>query len=275
MAEQLSFEPYQLSPLDHLMPLAYLPFLNVSRTETPSKGLALLEAAIFRHHTRRIFTSSNAQELISYDDLCDEKYVTVPFNVPLSGSNPVTRFQVNIVEGRLIFNISWSPSETTSRRSAQPSPETSSIGMCVDGRSILQPRLPMTYMGNAILGTKSTYSPPAVTGLAIDPRDQLWLPTLVDLAKHVKKVERATDDTCIRGILSYVNGCSDWGSPSNLSVDFLISNIPQFPLNSLYFGSALGESLDLKLPDPRREGMCWILLAGDPPSHTLGDSDNS
>jgi fumigaclavine B O-acetyltransferase len=137
-----------------------------------------------------------------------------------------------------------------------PGKLTSSLNLGVSVRTILQPGIPRSYIGNAVLVAPCSFPLKAMEG-----RGKYWaqdLCLLCDVAQAVRSEVQAITNEHVRKIVSHITQSSNWGSFQIQYPDLVVSNLRQSDIYQWDFGSVLGRVSNVDIPDPRFDGLCWI-----------------
>lgn len=150
-------------------------------------------------------------------------------------------------------------------------PAQSCVTVWSDARSKLEPQLPASYLGNALLTTEA-YTPiePVITCMGnstygarttgrVEPDD---VRLLVDLACSINDAIGRVTDASIRDSISQFAKREDWSSPLRLG-DISLSGMGNFNIYSLNFGPFLGPVDNLDMPETRYPGAGWIVQGHD------------
>jgi hypothetical protein len=160
----------------------------------------------------------------------------------------------------------------------------SSLSTAIDVRAALRPRLPSTYMGNAVM-TIPLVSPFPNTEI-VDSNDSSLLgklsePTLgtlavgsctainasdlshlAQLALLIRRGNASVDDIYLRQHLAQIHASADWSiSAASRPAEFGQSSLRTIGTYRLDFGAVLGRVKDFDVPDPRFQSAAWILPA--------------
>lgn len=131
-------------------------------------------------------------------------------------------------------------------------PATSMVGFAVDGRKRLDPPLPATYLGNAILYGS--------TGADIAKLTMSNLPTT---ASQIRKAITAVDPTFIRNIIGLVSGLPDVTALvpgfDMLGPDLAVTSWRDMDLVGLDWGERIGEVESVRIPKIAFDGACIVL----------------
>jgi hypothetical protein len=153
---------------------------------------------------------------------------------------------------------------------------SSSALMFTEIRSTLQPPLPMSYMGNALVFALSDAPVKPIvfssaphskgdlrTTAYIDPND---IHLLAGLARYLRAALQSVTNEYVRELISNRAAAVDW-TPTARPVDINISSLRFFNFYDLDFGPSLGPVKDFDLPENRVPGIVWVMPArGQPQS---------
>ncbi|CAI7638943.1 unnamed protein product [Penicillium palitans] len=150
-----------------------------------------------------------------------------------------------------------------------PTPTKSCAVLVAEARSKLRPKLPLSYIGNAVI-FHDVYTPLAAivsstTGsnnkTHTTPRlDYDDIKLLAELASAVYTALGSISDENIREFISASAASDNW-APSTRPRDVIVSSLRSIPTYQLDFGPALGPVRDFDLPEHRVPGQAWIFPA--------------
>ncbi|CAI7610167.1 unnamed protein product [Penicillium glandicola] len=145
---------------------------------------------------------------------------------------------------------------------------TNSRAMLVsEARSKLRPKLPLSYIGNAVI-LHEVYTPLAAIASSISgsnnnspvtPRlDHDDIKLLAELASLVHAALGSVTEETVREFISASAANDDWTANESPG-DITISSLRVFQTYQLDFGPVLGPLRDFDLPERRVPGKAWIL----------------
>lgn len=151
---------------------------------------------------------------------------------------------------------------------SQP-PAVSSAAMISDLRSKLRPKLPMSYLGNAI-GSAWT-SIPVEQVLSSTPHvncdsrtvarmNPHYIKIVANAAKQLQNAVQTISDGYVRNMISEKNAADNWESQP-IMADMHVSSLRQLNVYALDFGPTLGRLSNFDMPENRFPGLAWILPA--------------
>ncbi|KUM64120.1 hypothetical protein ACN42_g2999 [Penicillium freii] len=150
-----------------------------------------------------------------------------------------------------------------------PTPTKSCAVLVTEARSKLRPKLPLSYIGNAVI-LHDVYTPLAAiiasttssnNNTHISPRlDHDDVKLLAELASLVHTALGSVADETIRELIS-ANAASDNWAANARPRDVTVSSLRSFPTYQLDFGPVLGPVRDFDLPDHRIPDQAWIMPA--------------
>ncbi|KAJ5589237.1 hypothetical protein N7537_011915 [Penicillium hordei] len=151
----------------------------------------------------------------------------------------------------------------------RPMPTKSCAVLVTEARSKLRPKLPLSYIGNAVI-LHDVYTPlEAVISSAIGsnnnthitPRlDHDDIKLLAELASLVHTALGSVTDETIRELISASAASDNWAA-NNRPRDLIVSSLRSFPTYHLDFGPVLGPVRDFDMPEHRVPGQAWIMPA--------------
>ncbi|KAJ5147509.1 uncharacterized protein N7443_000898 [Penicillium atrosanguineum] len=154
--------------------------------------------------------------------------------------------------------------------------EMSHLVTGIDVRTILRPIIPQTYIGNSmqVVSIESPFPTDAALkaspGLLENPSpnrgmrtplDETDIPFLTQLALAIRRGLILVDEKCARENISRIVEKPDWRSPDIIMGHLMQSSLRRMKFYKLDFGAVLGKICDLDNPDPRINGLAWILPA--------------
>jgi hypothetical protein len=149
----------------------------------------------------------------------------------------------------------------------EPIPANSCALLACESRSIIQPKIPAAYMGNAII-VKEAYTPlgPIMSSTytkvtptsrtSIHIQDDIHL--LANIASSVHAALQSATNEHIHEVISKVAASDDWTSPVRPG-DVNFSSLRSFKIYEIDFGPCLGKVQDFDLPENRIPGATWVL----------------
>ncbi|OQD62953.1 hypothetical protein PENPOL_c010G06330 [Penicillium polonicum] len=150
-----------------------------------------------------------------------------------------------------------------------PTPTKSCAMLVTEARSKLRPKLPLSYIGNAVI-LHDVYTPLTAiiasttssnNNTHISPRvDHDDINLLAELASLVHTALGSVADGTIRELIS-ANAASDNWAANARPGDVTVSSLRSFPTYQLDFGPVLGPVRDFDLPDHRIPDQAWIMPA--------------
>ncbi|KAK4867940.1 hypothetical protein LT330_007599 [Penicillium expansum] len=150
-----------------------------------------------------------------------------------------------------------------------PAPTKSCALLVTEARSKLRPKLPLSYIGNAVI-LQPVYTP--LTAIVssttssnynthITPRlDYDDIKLLAELTSSVHNALGSVCDETIRELISAIAASDNWAANPRPN-DVIISSLRSFPTYSLDFGPGFGPVRDFDMPERRIPGQAWIMPA--------------
>ncbi|KAJ5549095.1 Transferase [Penicillium frequentans] len=137
--------------------------------------------------------------------------------------------------------------------------------MAVDVRNLLQ--LPLSYMGNAVLGIQIFTEPEAISACPVQSNGESIIAKdvssndvafVANLARQTQETTQKITGTYVKGEISHRCASNDWASYARPG-DISVSSIRRLSLYELDFGSSLGRVRNFDLPENRISGLGWIM----------------
>ncbi|PWY75655.1 hypothetical protein BO83DRAFT_310430 [Aspergillus eucalypticola CBS 122712] len=139
-----------------------------------------------------------------------------------------------------------------------PKDTPSTLSCVVDIRSILRPKLG-TYIGNALMRAKCVLSTRSTSGKTPDPIADISL--IHEVALQIRNEIRSITTEQATSYVSHINTLDDWSSLQAQRPELVVSSIRHFNPYGLNHGTVLGPVVTFDIPDPRLNGVCWIMPA--------------
>jgi hypothetical protein len=148
-------------------------------------------------------------------------------------------------------------------------PEISTALLISQIRNVLQPNLPDSYNGNAMIFSEaranietmlSSFNLMAGQSSLSSPLDANNIKILAELALSIHNDFQKITDEFARSIISNTSSNSDWSAPYRIG-DMFISNIRSLKMYELDFGSCMGKVQNFDVPDIRIPGLAWLMPA--------------
>jgi fumigaclavine B O-acetyltransferase len=152
---------------------------------------------------------------------------------------------------------------------------TSRLVTAIDVRTIL-PVIPQSYMGNAmqVLSIESPFpvdatvktlpgllDNPSTVGGMRSPLNETDIPFLTQLALAIRRGLTLVDEKSVRENISRIVDKPDWQSNDVTMGHIMQSSLRKMKIYKLDFGTVLGKIYDFDNPDPRLNGLAWVLPA--------------
>ncbi|RAL04966.1 O-acetyltransferase [Aspergillus ibericus CBS 121593] len=146
-------------------------------------------------------------------------------------------------------------------------PRMSSLTRLVEARTILQPPLPRSYLGNSLVAARTQCDwdeiPASQKGHHIARKggqvDEEIINALLKLALRSRAKCNSIDDEHIRGLINRMKNCDDYTSLSIAPGITNISSLRKLDLFGWDWGSKMGPMVDFDTLDGRTDGLCLIL----------------
>ncbi|PYI04231.1 hypothetical protein BO78DRAFT_431460 [Aspergillus sclerotiicarbonarius CBS 121057] len=148
-------------------------------------------------------------------------------------------------------------------------PRMSSLTRLVEARSILQPPLPRSYLGNSLVSARAQCDweeiPVKQKGSCVAGKrgqvDEETINTLLELALRSRAKCRSIDDEHIRGLIDCMKNCDDYMSFSIAPAVVEMSSLRKLDIFAWDWGSKIGPLVDFDTIDSRTDGLSLILPA--------------
>ncbi|CAI7626886.1 unnamed protein product, partial [Penicillium bialowiezense] len=189
--------------------------------------------------------------------LCSEQAQPTSQGAPLSGNTIVTA----------ILWICWIRVRFGTHDKDSHPPVMSSAGMASNIRPKMHPKLPDTYLGNAIGHAWSSLPVAQVLStlshLNSDTRtkaymDSQYIGIIADAAKSLQTSVQGISSHSVRDMIAEKNVADDWAAQPVMA-DIHVSSLRHFNLYAVDFGSTLGKLSDFDMPECRFPGLAWVL----------------
>ncbi|CEJ62054.1 hypothetical protein PMG11_10567 [Penicillium brasilianum] len=147
----------------------------------------------------------------------------------------------------------------------KPNDAESTILTTADVRGRIEPRLPTSYIGNALLAAKTSARIQDIRSTkAVDHTshrsghiDHCEIEQISRLAVSLQKSAESIDSQYVSSVISHIISNDNWAA-TPLPTEFVVSSIRAFKLYDLDFGPTLGSMRDFGLDYNRIPGLCWI-----------------
>ncbi|KGO47519.1 Transferase [Penicillium expansum] len=265
----------------------YLPFLtgnvtfstliphkeNVFEIQPPTKQFLLEHPMLkIKYHEQPIF-SQQSSLVVAQDIVLSEDIIPIPFALAEDYPSPIFRFQANVMPDGIILCFNF---HHTAIDGIGIAGIMDALAVCcrdpdavTEARSKLRPKLPLSYIGNAVI-LQPVYTP--LTAIVssttssnynthITPRlDYDDIKLLAELTSSVHTALGSVCDETIRELISAIAASNNWAANPRPN-DVIISSLRSFPTYSLDFGPGFGPVRDFDMPERRIPGQAWIMPA--------------
>ncbi|RAK92158.1 O-acetyltransferase [Aspergillus costaricaensis CBS 115574] len=219
-------------------------------------------------HTDRVNYLKN-----SCNDLAHElaKGHSTSQKVPPTGSQYKLE---NISNDDLVTALAWLSVSRARRRVASKHssdlPRVSSLSRNIEVRSVLQPPLPRSYLGNSLVLAKTQCewkdipTPQEAPPVTRERMDKETINALLKLALRSRAKCKSIQDEQIRGLIGRVEECDDFSSVSGAPAEVIMSSLRKTDIYASDWGTKLGPLLDFDSIDGRTDGLTLILPDRNP-----------
>ncbi|PWY79818.1 O-acetyltransferase [Aspergillus eucalypticola CBS 122712] len=180
----------------------------------------------------------------------------------------------NISSDDLVTALAWLSVSRARRRHASKHssdlPRVSSLSRNIEVRSVLQPPLPRSYLGNSLVLAKSQCewkdisTPREAPPVTRKQMDKETLNALLKLALMSRAKCKSLQDQQIRGLIGRVEECDDFSSVSGAPAEVIMSSLRKTDIYASDWGTNLGPLLDFDTIDGRTDGLTLILPDRNP-----------
>ncbi|OOF96171.1 hypothetical protein ASPCADRAFT_506933 [Aspergillus carbonarius ITEM 5010] len=148
-------------------------------------------------------------------------------------------------------------------------PRMSSLTRLVEVRSVLQPPLPRSYLGNSVVAARAqcdweeipaSQKSPGISGNRGHVDEELTY-ALLKLALRSRAKCRSIDNEHIRGLINCMKECDDYTSFSTAPAGVEISSLRKLDIFTWDWGPNIGPMVDFDTIDSRTDGLSLILPA--------------
>ncbi|XRM37899.1 hypothetical protein ABZX51_001346 [Aspergillus tubingensis] len=180
----------------------------------------------------------------------------------------------NISSDDLVTALAWLSISRARRRVASKHssdlPRVSSLSRHIEVRSILQPPLPRSYLGNSLVLAKTQCewkdfpTPQEAFPVTRKRMDKETINALLKLALMSRAKCKSVQDEQIRGLIGRVEECDDLSSVSGAPAKVIMSSLRKTDIYTSDWGTELGPLLDFDTIDGRTDGLTLILPDRNP-----------
>ncbi|PWY65295.1 O-acetyltransferase [Aspergillus heteromorphus CBS 117.55] len=148
-------------------------------------------------------------------------------------------------------------------------PHTSSLSRLVEVRSLMQPHLPRSYLGNSLVVARSQCNWDDIPGSHDDPPPasggnrvgEETIHALLKLALRSRAKCKSINDKHVRGLITEVKNCDNYEEFAEAPAEVDMSSLRRLGLYRLNWGPHLGPMVDFDAIDSRTDGLSMILPA--------------
>ncbi|PYH66290.1 O-acetyltransferase [Aspergillus vadensis CBS 113365] len=180
----------------------------------------------------------------------------------------------NISNDDLVTALAWLSISRARRRVASKHssdlPRVSSLSRNIEVRSLLQPPLPRSYLGNSLVLAKTQCewndipTPQEAFPITRKRMDKETINALLKLALMSRAKCKSIQDEQIRGLIGRVEECDDFSSVSGAPAEVIMSSLRKTDIYASDWGKKLGPLLDFDTIDGRTDGLTLILPDRNP-----------
>ncbi|GKZ32970.1 hypothetical protein AbraIFM66950_002674 [Aspergillus brasiliensis] len=203
-------------------------------------------------------------------------YSTSPKHSPTGSQNELD----NISSDDLVTALVWLSVSRARRRVASKLssalPRVSSLSRNIEVRSMLQPPLPRSYLGNSLVlartqcDWKDIPAPQEASPVTRRRMGKETINALLKLALMSRAKCKSIQDEQIRGLIGRVKERDDYSAISGAPAEVIMSSLRKTNIYTSDWGTTLGPLLDFDTIDARTDGLTLIL-----PDRTPSKRDES